>query len=84
MHCEFGSAMRAVNALFVIACCLAGCSGPNPPVSRCGARGARLGESLALLDWNVGVSNLRWSEDYAQLDADVSIDGTHAGTWTRR
>ena len=51
---------------------LAGCSGSNQPVDPYGAQGARLGESLALLGWNMSVSNLRWDGDYVLVDIDAS------------
>jgi hypothetical protein len=56
-----------------VALCLAGCSGSNPPVSPYGAQGARFGESLALLGWNMSVSNLRWDGDYVLVDVDASL-----------
>lgn len=58
--------------------CLAGCSGPGRPVSPYGAQGGRLGESLALLGWNMLVSNLRWDGDYVLIDVDASATDPHA------
>ena len=55
-----------------LAACLVGCSGSNHPVRPYGAQGARLGESLALLGWNMSVSNLRWDDDYVLIDVDAS------------
>jgi len=81
MRGRFGPPKRAASVFLVIASCLAGCSGSNHPVSPYGARGARLGESLALLGWNIGVSNLRWSQDYVLIDVDASVaspTGPHA------
>lgn len=49
-----------------------GCSGPNHAVRPYGAQGARLGESLALLGWNLSVSNLRWDGDYVLVDVDAA------------
>lgn len=43
-----------------------------------GAQVARLGESLALLGWNMGVSNLRWDGDYVLIDVDASPTDPHA------
>jgi hypothetical protein len=43
------------------AACPVGCSGSDHSVNPYGAQGARLGESLALLGWNMSVSNLRWN-----------------------
>jgi hypothetical protein len=61
-----------------LAACLVGCSGSNHPVSPYGAQGARLGESLALLGWNMSVSNLRWDGDYVLIDVDASAKDPHA------
>ena len=55
-----------------LALCLAGCSSSGQPVRPYGAQGARLGESLALLGWNMLVSNLRWDGDYVLVDVDAS------------
>jgi hypothetical protein len=56
-----------------VAACLVGCSSANQPVRPYGAQGARLGESLALLGWNMSVSNLRWDGDYVLIDVDASV-----------
>ncbi|GAB1816486.1 hypothetical protein [Mycobacterium sp. MUNTM1] len=55
-----------------LALCLAGCSSSSQPARPYGAQGARLGESLALLGWNMSVSNLRWDGDYVLIDVDAS------------
>ncbi len=55
-----------------LALCLTGCSSSHQPVRPYGAQGARLGESLALLGWNMSVSNLRWDGDYVLVDVDAS------------
>ncbi|MCV7350450.1 hypothetical protein [Mycobacterium parmense] len=55
-----------------IAACLTACSGSGRPAAPYGAQGARLGETLALLGWNMSVSNLRWSGDYVLVDVDAS------------
>ncbi|HET7073741.1 MAG TPA: hypothetical protein VFI55_06630 [Mycobacterium sp.] len=57
----------------IVACCLAGCSGASQSVRPYGAQGARLGESLALLGWNMSVSNLRWDGDYVLIDVSASV-----------
>ncbi len=64
--------MRSLIALLAVAACLVGCSSSNQPVRPYGAQGARLGESLALLGWNMAVSNLRWDGDYVLVDVDAS------------
>src|SRR5271167_376210 len=61
-----------------LAVLLAGCSQTNHPVRPYGAQGARLGESLALLGWNMAVSNLRWDGDYVLIDVDASPTDPHA------
>lgn len=63
------------TGLAIVACvvaCLAGCSSPSQPVRPYGAQGARFGESLALLGWNMSVSNLRWDGEYVLVDVDAS------------
>ena len=65
--------MRTFIAIAVgMALCLVGCSSSNHPVRPYGAQGARLGEALALLGWNMAVSNLRWDGDYVLIDVDAS------------
>lgn len=66
----------ALTALIALAC-LVGCSGANHPPSPYGAQGARLGESLALLGWNMSVSNLRWDGDFVLVDVDASVADPH-------
>jgi hypothetical protein len=55
-----------------LAACLVGCSDSNHPSRPYGAQGARLGESLGLLGWNMSVSNLRWDDDYVLINVDAS------------
>ncbi|OBB69566.1 hypothetical protein [Mycobacterium sp. 852014-50255_SCH5639931] len=72
---------RRAHLLAVAACALAlltGCSGSSQPVRPYGAQGARLGESLSLLGWNMAVSNLRWDGDYVLIDVDASAADPHA------
>lgn len=70
--------MRTLLALVVLAACLVACSSPNHPARPFGAQGARFGESLALLGWNMGLSNLRWDGDYVLIDVDASPADPHA------
>lgn len=74
--------MRRVIAIAgTIAClavCVVGCSNSNHSVPPYGAQGARLGESLALLGWNMAVSNLRWDGDYVLIDVDAAAKDPHA------
>ena len=71
--------MRTVLAIAAcVAACLTGCSGSGQPVRPYGAQGARLGESLSLLGWNMAVSNLRWDGDYVLVDVDASAADPNA------
>lgn len=51
---------------------ITGCSEPNSPARVYGAQSARLGESSAVLGWNISVSNLRWNADYVVVDVDAA------------
>ena len=81
--------MRGLIALLlalVTAVSLVACSddGPQSPY---GTEGAKIGESLAVLGWNVSVSNLRFDGDYVLVDVDASptkADGDHAKADTLR
>lgn len=67
--------------LAIAACllaCVTGCSASSHPVRPYGAQGARLGESLSLLGWNMAVSNLRWDGDYVLIDVDAAAADPHA------
>jgi len=57
--------------------CLLGCSGSDHSGRIYGAHHARVGESQAVLGWNVSVSNLRWSDDYVLFDIDASPTDPH-------
>lgn len=63
---------RLIALLACVAVSLMGCSGSGHPTRPYGAEAARLGESLALLGWNMSVSNLRWDGDYVLVDVDAS------------
>lgn len=57
-------------------------SSTEPEPSPYATQGAKLGESLAVLGWNVSASNLlRFDGDYVLLDIDAVV-GTHAASWT--
>jgi hypothetical protein len=58
--------------LIVMLSCLLGCSGSNGLDRIFGAQHARIGESLAVLGWNMAVTNLHWSQDYLLVDVDAS------------
>lgn len=71
--------MRTLIAIAAcLTLCVAGCSGASRPAGPYGAQGARLGESLTLLGWNMSVSNLRWDGDYVLVDVDASPKDSHA------
>ena len=70
--------MRIALAIVCLAACLTACSAADHPVSPYGAQGARLGESMALLGWNMSVSNLRWEGDFVLVDVDASPKDAHA------
>ena len=53
-----------------IAVITAGCSTPRPLPY--GASTAKLGESIALLGWNMSVSNLRWDSGHVLVDVDAA------------
>jgi hypothetical protein len=71
--------LAMATAVACVAFCVVGCSGSNSAVRPYGAQGARLGESLALLGWNMSVSNLRWDGDYVLVDVDASPTDPHVG-----
>jgi hypothetical protein len=61
----------AIVATLAVACSAA-CSGSGHRDRVYGAQTARLGESVAVLGWNVAVSNLRWEADYVLVDVDAA------------
>lgn len=54
-----------------------GCSGSDHSGRIYGAFRAHVGESQAVLGWNVSVTNLRWSDDYVLFDVDASPTDPH-------
>ena len=71
--------MRVLIAVLSIAVVAAGCSTPRPPPY--GASTAKLGESVALLGWNMSVSNMRWDSGHVLVDVDAAPaqkNNTHA------
>ncbi|MET0453106.1 MAG: hypothetical protein ABW137_14855 [Mycobacterium sp.] len=81
--------MRALVALlltFVTAAALVSCS-DDAEQSPYGTQGAKIGESLAVVGWNVSVSNLRFDGDYVLVDVDAAAaksGADHAGADTLR
>jgi hypothetical protein len=72
------SLVTALAALIlVVSACSADDDGANPYA----AQSAKIGESLAILGWNMSVSNLRFDGDYVLIDVDASpsqAGGAHA------
>jgi hypothetical protein len=69
---------RLIALIACLAVGLVACSGSNRPARPYGAQAARVGESLALLGWNMSVTNLRWDGDYVLIDVDASPADPHA------
>jgi hypothetical protein len=66
--------VRAVVALLlalVTGVALVACS-DDPQPSPYATQGAKIGESLAVLGWNVSAANLRFDGDYVLIDVDAS------------
>jgi hypothetical protein len=60
---------------------VAACSADDDRAHPYGAQAATIGESLAVLGWNMSVSNLRFDGDYVLIDVDASpsqADRPHA------
>ena len=66
--------MRAIIAMFLVAALgfIAGCSEKHSVPSHYGASAAKMGESIAVLGWNVSMSNLRWDNKYVLVDVDAA------------
>ena len=71
-------AFLVMIAVIAMIACLVGCSGSNHAAHPYAAQGARIGESLGLLGWNMAVSNLRWGGDYVLIDVDAAPTDPHA------
>jgi hypothetical protein len=62
-----------IATLFVaVLALIAACSDSNQSPHPYGARAAKLGESLAVLGWNMSLSNLRWDSDHVLVDIDAA------------
>ncbi len=75
--------MRALVAALsvVVVVAASACSGDEDRVHPYAVQAATIGESLAVLGWNIGVSNLRWDADYVLIDVDAApsqAGGAHA------
>lgn len=63
---------RTVSLLAVLALTAVGCSGHDAPAAPFSAQTAKLGESLALLGWNISVANLRFDAGHLLIDVDAA------------
>ena len=75
--------MRALVALLstVLLAATSACSAADDKAHPYSVQTAAVGESLAVLGWNIGLSNLRFDGDYVLFDVDASptqADGPHA------
>ncbi|WP_438941787.1 hypothetical protein [Mycobacterium xenopi] len=66
--------MRAFIAMVatLAAVCSAACSSAGRHDKIYGAQSVQLGQSVAVLGWNMSVSNLRWNADYVLVDVDAA------------
>jgi hypothetical protein len=64
--------VRALIAALAALLLLAACSGDEQAEAPYAAQGATIGESLAVLGWNMSVTNLRFDGDYVLFDIDAS------------
>jgi hypothetical protein len=65
--------VRSSLAAVAVAVLLASaCSAEQDPPAPYGAQGATMGESLAVLGWNMSVSNLRFDGEFVLIDVDAA------------
>jgi hypothetical protein len=64
--------LRALLAAICVALFVAGCSTPDSQPRPYGATTAKVGESIALLGWNISISNLRWDAGHVLVDVDAA------------
>lgn len=60
-----------LSVLFVV-CATTSCSSEDRSSAEYGASSARVGEAIAVLGWNISVSNLRWEADHVLINVDGS------------
>jgi hypothetical protein len=73
--------LAALLLALVTGTAMVACSSDSGANRTYGAQSAKLGESLAVLGWNVSVANLRFDGDYVLVDVDASVakaDAPHA------
>jgi hypothetical protein len=66
------SLRRAVVMVSVLALTLVGCSSHDGSADPFSAKSATIGESLAMLGWNISVANLRFDADQVLIDVDAA------------
>jgi hypothetical protein len=65
--------LRVLIAVLLIAVLVGtGCSRPDRQSNPYGATAAKVGESVAILGWNISVSNLRWDSSHVLVDVDAA------------
>ncbi|HEX2214197.1 MAG TPA: hypothetical protein VHH12_12275, partial [Mycobacterium sp.] len=62
--------IAALTAMLLVAA--SACSSDDRAAAPYGAKAAAIGESLAVLGWNMSVTNLRFDGDYVLFDVDAS------------
>lgn len=67
----FVRALAGLTALLVVAAS-AGCGGHDDGAQPYGAQAAAIGESLAIMGWNMSVANLRFAADHVLIDIDAA------------
>lgn len=75
-----GRGRRLAAALAAAVLVGGGCSHSGGPATVYGAGTARLGESQAVLGWNVSVANLRFADDRVLIDVDAARTDVHSDT----
>lgn len=73
--------MRAFIAVLVVVSAVTACSRPTDAAGPYGAQSARFGEAIAVLGWNISVSDLRWDGNRVLVDVDAAPsdpDAPHA------
>jgi hypothetical protein len=63
---------RFLGVLMALALVLMGCGDDKHTADTFGAKSARVGESLAVLGWNISVANLRFDADHVLIDVDAA------------
>jgi hypothetical protein len=73
--------LRALTSVLAVGLVATACAAHDASERPYSAQTAAIGESLALLGWNIGVAHLRWEGDYVLVDVDAApsrSSGAHA------